>query len=191
MSPSRSRRAGRAFTAFLAVACAVLAVQVVLLSLQNRELARRLDAPAEVAAAERRARLEVGEVLQPFRLRADDGSVGELRFDSWATLLLVFAEQCPACPLVFPDWEDLLPLCRAASVPVVGLRLDPRGDETPESAREHPFSIHTLVDAREVPMAELATVPLTVLLDDAGRVLWCHYGSLGDADRQELRSFLE
>lgn len=180
----------RGFTVFLGITCAVLAVQVLALSSRNRALRAQLG--EQQAAAEdrpQRARLRIGDAFTPFHLRAADGSERRVAFDSWATLLLVFAEECPACPLVYPEWEALVEPFEAASVPVLGLRLDPEDAERPAEQGDHPFPVFTLTDAREVPLAELATVPSTILLDEAGRVLWCRYGTLTDEQRAELLAF--
>ncbi len=170
----------------------MLAAQVVLLSVRNRALAAELAAAAPRPASENapeRARLEVGDELRPFHLRAADGTIRAVEFEEWATLLLVFADQCSACPLAFPEWERLVEPFQRASVPVLGLWMDPPDGVPGHESAGRPFPVYTLTDAREVPLAELATVPFTALLDQDGRVLWRHYGPLSEELREELLAF--
>ena len=180
----RRSTSGRAFTLLLAVISAALAVEVVLLVRENRRLHESL---AQEHAAPARTRLQEGEVLEPFTLRKADGSLETIAFrpEVGPTLLLVFAEECPACPAVLQDWErEVVPDFLAASARVVGLRIDPSGGNLAPAGTS--FPVFTLGDATEVPLDKLATVPLTVLLDRAGIVLFVRYGALEAEHKHEL-----
>lgn len=193
--PQASRGAARSFTVLLGLACAVLALEVLLLVVENRRLRRVLaheSAPAASASPAERPRLRVGDVFGPFTLRAEDGDLWRVEFDAQAapTLLLVFAEECPACPLVLPDWEEVVPDFLALSARVLGLRLDPPAAGADEEPLVRGFPVLTLTDASEVPLAELATVPVTVLLDRTGSVLFVRYGGLQPEHKNELLRLL-
>ena len=74
----------------------------------------------------------------------------------------------------------------AASARVLGLRLDSPGDGQSLPAASAAFPVFTLTDATEVPLAALATVPLTVLLDRAGVVVFVRYRDLETEHKHEL-----
>jgi hypothetical protein len=178
----RSSTSGRGFTLLLCAVSAALAVEVVLLVLENRRLREAL---AQEPLAPARERLRAGDVLEPFTLQNADGSLETIAFqpEIGPTLLLVFAQECPACPGVLQDWErEVVPDFLAASARVVGLRLDP-GSQAPASTG---FPVFTLADATEVPLEKLASVPLTVLLDRAGSVVFVRYGALEPEHKHEL-----
>ena len=92
--------------------------------------------------------------------------------------------------MVFPTWEELVPHFRAEGYRVLAVRMDP--ETTGDAAQPvHGFAVHSLADASEVPLEKLATVPITALLDGAGRVRWIEYGTLSAERTAELVSLLD
>lgn len=178
----------------LGLACAVLGLEVVLLALENRRLEAALAAEPTGTGSERpeRPRLAAGDALGSFTLRTAAGELVPVAFDGThgPSLVLVFAQECWACPLALPAWEGLVPRALAAGARVVGLRLDP-GDPREDLLADLPVTVGSLEDASEVPLAQLATVPLTLLLDPDGIVLWARYGALEPAAAGELGELLD
>lgn len=175
----------------LGAACAVLALEVVWLALENRRLEARLalaaeGGPSRDAAA--RPRLAVGHLLGDFGVRRADGEVARVAFDGEhaRTLLLVFADGCAACPAVMPVWDELAVALRPRDR-AVGLQLDFEPDA---AAPPRAFPVGGIADAAELPTAELTTVPVTALVDEAGFVTWVRYGVLDPASTEELRELL-
>lgn len=184
--------ARRSFLARLVpVACLGLAVLVVVLSLQNRELKQALASERAKHARQDAARLRPGERLSPFRVRDDTGAVRTVAFegDGRATLLLFHAEGCTVCPQAFLSWEEAVPLFQDAGTRAIAIQLDaPPG----EPLVPGPPGVErvTLANVSEVPLAKLRIVPITVLLDDEGRVTFVHYGTLTPEDLGGLMAHL-
>jgi thiol-disulfide isomerase/thioredoxin len=191
----------RSTSPLLVLASLVLAVQVVLLALENRELEAALAElreeapldPDDAGAGEPRPRFATGEILDPFTLVAADGARRRVGFDGEfeRLLLLVWARGCSVCPMVVPVWDGLaeeLP----ASIAVLGIQLEPVDVERPPDPLfdDLAFAAHHLADPKEVPFEKLTTVPVTLLLDAAGLVEWVRYGALDEHAVVSLRAAL-
>ncbi|MDH3283710.1 MAG: TlpA family protein disulfide reductase [Acidobacteriota bacterium] len=105
--PGRSRL----FGLILFVMLAVMAVEIVLLIGQNRELKATVGALREQMALGQQAipSLEEGEVLGPLVATALDGSPATVSYDDLNedTILLVFSPSCPACNENMANWQKL------------------------------------------------------------------------------------
>jgi hypothetical protein len=174
------------FPAFLALACAGLAFQVIALTRQKAEL-------LEVLAREREGRREAqpispGEIWAPFSLRASDGRVEPVGFrpengSRGRTLVCVFAQACTICPENYVKWEELAALVPAGTR-VLAIGIDgpaQAGDALPQGV-----PVYSLADASQVPLAKLTAVPITILFDGAGVVEWVHRGRLDQAPLEDL-----
>jgi len=172
------------FTAFLALACAALGAQVLVLSRENHTL-------KTARAAETNAALyQPGDAFFSFELRAGDGALRPVQFGERAprTLLFVTAEACPICPQIVPRWQEIAPHFLAAGARVLGVRLDRVDAEAEPWIAGVPLEV--FADLTRVPLSKLRTLPLTVLVDGAGVVEWVHYGTLSDARLAELMAYL-
>lgn len=170
------------FTVALVLGCTVLAVLVILLSKQNRELKARISELSTGAAQT----LEPGEPLGSLVLVDETGQARALEFGDAGepTLLLVFSTQCPACEQTFPVWERFLE-AGAPGVHVLGVSVDPRS-ELP--ATPLPFPIYGVDRDASASMEKMPFIPATVLVGADGTVAWAWFGQL-DADRlEELRN---
>ena len=178
------------FASFLVVTSVVLALLVLVLSLQNRALKLALAHESDPRRAQAEARFEPGEVLPPLGLLARDGSVERLDFqgDGRRTLLLFYAEACNVCPQVFLSWEQLAPQFAAEGARVAAVQLDRAGTSAPYGPPSVPS--FALADFAKLPLSKIATVPLTLLVDDRGTVEWARYGTLTDPDLSALIAYL-
>lgn len=177
--------------------CCALAALVVVLAVQNRRMKAALAAVGGETglSAPVRARLAVGDAFEPFHVLGAGDAIETVAFegDVSRTLLVVFAESCPACPAVMPTWQKLAPAFDGTHRRIVALRLDPSGaggqDESDDLALGLPvFRMH---DAAELPLAKLSTVPLTALLDEWGTVLWARYGEIDARGLAELVGLID
>lgn len=189
----------RTFTVFLAVVCAVLAVQVLLLTGKVRSLESALAAERESDAgdgpfadpAAARPSLEPGDFLEPLELVSSRGERTRLAFEGEAarTVLFVMAESCPACTDTAPLWAELASRF-GDTARIVGLHMDLSVDLADSVWAGLPFEVHHLVEPRAAPLAKMMRVPITVVLDEAGMVLWVRYAKLTRASADELAALL-
>jgi hypothetical protein len=183
------------FTVFLVGTSLALAILVVVLSSQNRALKQALARErTQQEDREQRGRagatFATGETLPPLGLLAGGGTVERLEFDGQGrgTLLLFYAETCNVCPQVFLSWEELAPQFTAAGVRVAAVQLDRTNLDNAFGPPAIPS--FALADFSSVPLAKIATVPVTLLLDARGAVRWAHYGTLTPHDMSALVAFL-
>lgn len=176
----------------LSLVSAVLAVEVVVLARENRRLQAGQAPPAVVENAHF---VMPGDLLGDSYVRDVRGQPVAVRFDGSArgTLVLVFAADCGACKLVRPEWEQLLGQL-PSDLRTLLLQLDHQPATSPPESLGLP--VHSLEGTGTTGLGGLSlkkftTVPITLLLDEAGVVLWSHYGVLGEARTASLKEALE
>ena len=177
------RRGLDPFTGFLMLACAVLAVLVVLLALQNRELKTQIVAMA--AAVPVAHGLEAGDSLGELTLRDAAGSEFSLEFGggSQRTVLLVFSTQCPACQETLPIWSDLLAAGENFGARVLAVQLDEADDP---AGVVLPVPIYHLNHELSPAMQEIPYIPATIVLDGGGTVEQIWFGVLQQEATESL-----
>jgi thiol-disulfide isomerase/thioredoxin len=195
--PAAAEETGRPrrdpFMLFLVVACIALAVLVIFLARQNRQLKASL---ASLAASQVPAdALKAGDRVEPFALLGEAGRKDRLEFspDGSKTLLLVFSTHCPACERALPIWNDFVAAGPPAHLRVVGIETD-RPGAAPELGGIVPASLRFPVFSVEQPpppvMARVPYVPATVLLDGHGRVVKVWFGIPTKEQIGELRDLV-
>ena len=181
----KSGRGEKFFSIFLMVACAALAVLVVLLAQQNRRLKTQLSTlltpqmPPEA--------LKEGDILEPLALLDDGGNRVGINFDGLAdrTLLLFFSPDCPACREAIPGWSALRNEYRSTAR-VTGIRLGAGIEDAPNL----PFAVYTPEDGGQSLAGKIPFVPATVVLDETGTIERVWYGMLDEEKRGELVDIL-
>ncbi len=189
--PVRRRRDW--FTVFLLVACAALAVLVVLLARENRRLKAALSAPGLGQAAP--AMLKAGECVTPFELLGDAGRTVRVDFGAGhpRTLLLVFSSQCPACARTIPVWNEITAAVQSASVRVVGVQLDQgqvAGAAGSANAAPARFPVFGVAAVRPDVLTKFPYVPAAALLSGDGSVERVWFGAPETVQVEELRGAL-
>jgi hypothetical protein len=152
------------FTGVVVVACAALAVLVVVLSRQNRELKAALVA-ADNAARRVEEALKPGARLASISVVDSAGAESMVSLDgSGGRLLLIGSKQCPACESVRPMWQELGAWAASANVETICLLTDGEpGAGEAELLRMPVFGIRRF---RESSISKLPTVPVVLLLRD-------------------------
>lgn len=179
--PNTRSRGERAFNIFLIAACVLLAILVVLLSLQNRRLKEQLavQVPAMPADA-----LEQGDVLDALYLLDERGESVEVILGEGqpTTLLLFYSPDCPACAETLPVWAELLQ-DPPAGLRIVAVRLSPQPEDVPYL----PFPVYTPDKGGLEFMHKIPYIPATVLIEgDRVEAIW--FGVLDPAARGELQA---
>lgn len=175
----------KVFNIFLMVACAALAVLVLLLAMQNRRLKEQVSTlltpqmPPEA--------LQEGQVLEPLALLDDGGNRVVVNFEGLGerTLLLFFSPDCPACRETIPVWSVMLQN-QPPAVRVIGVRLGAEMEDVPNL----PFGVYSPEDGGKSLAGKIPFVPATVLLDDKGLIERVWYGMLDEEKQAELSDIL-
>jgi len=96
-------------------------------------------------------------------------------------LLYFFTTTCPFCSATLPTWKELAKDAKAVGVNVIGVSLDSL-HLTQAYRAEHrlSFPIVLMDDQRYMAMYRANQVPLTMLVDETGRVSLARAGELTD-----------
>lgn len=160
----------------------VLAVQVLYLAKQNRDLQARV-APRQMAT------LEVGEQVAPVTVQEVDGAQQTLSFkgSEKETLLFVFNTTCPACRQNQTNWKALYENVHDR-YNVLGVSLHPE-DQTRAYIQEHqlPFRVVMPEDVQSFAGAyKIQAIPQTIHLDRQGKVVEVDVGALSEENLSKL-----
>jgi peroxiredoxin len=182
MNKLRAYLAGKnLYSIFLHLVAVVLAVEVVILARQNKEL-------KQGPAALQQESLKVGDYFSLSGVvRLGSGA----RLDSTSTrqVICVFTTQCPFCKETLPFWERIEDQAkRARDVALIGICLD---DEAPTKAyvEEHSltFPVFVAIDKDSlVKKNKLHGVPQTIIRSRGGRVQRVWRGRLSEEQFQEV-----
>ncbi len=191
--PNEKRRLDL-FTLFLVGACLALAVLVLLLARQNRQLKETLVGhvhPTTPGAAE----FKPGDQVSPITVVADSGQKTHVTFGGGEkkTLLLVFSSTCPACDQTLPVWRQLLAAGTPPSIRVVGIqtdRLKAAGSASAVVAQSYPFPVYGYERSKPDPLEKVPYVPAALVVDDRGVVKKAWFGVLTKEQELELRKEL-
>lgn len=171
------------------VALALATALAVILAVQNRSLRAR---SAELM--ERAGLPHPGLLLPTFEavtLAGERVTIGRTSLGQ-SQVLFVFNTSCPYCLASLPAWNGIAGTVRTQasdSVPVYGISLDPPA-ATAAYAAEHglTFPVLTFPEAKLAPLYRARVVPLVLVLDSIGRVVFSRPGVL--ATRAAIDSLL-
>jgi hypothetical protein len=181
------------YAMFLVVACIVLAVLVIVLARQNRQLKKSFAALA--AAPISADALKTGDSVEPFDLLGEGTRKERLEFspEGTKTLLLIFSTHCPACEKALPIWSDFLSQSPPAGLRAVGVQTDHPGG-APLLDGIVPTALGFPVFSVEQPpppvLGKIPYVPATVLLDGHGRVVKVWFGTPTKEQMDEVRDLV-
>lgn len=183
----RGRRGIDLFTGFLMVACLAMAVLVVLLARQNRELKTQIGEMLSASAPA--PSVEPGDPLGEMVLRDAAGAELPLEFDGGEqrTVLLVFSTQCPACRETMPIWSEVLAQTSEPAARVLAVQLD-EPDEGSGAVLSVP--IYHLDREQSPAMAGIPYIPATIVLDGSGTVERVWFGVPEEEARRTLAAAL-
>lgn len=166
---------------FLHVIVVVLAVQVIGLSIQNRELKQRQNPPQQES-------IKTGDSLSLSGIIPLQRSVA---FDSSARLsvIFVFTTRCPFCKETLPIWNRLTQGSTGFHRPTfVGICLDDE-EESKAYAEQNELRFPVYIPADKelyVKTNRLHGVPQTIVLSTGGRVEKVWRGRLSHEEFDEL-----
>ena len=173
------------YSIFLSVISLALAVLVVLLVVENRDLKQQLRAAAGAAP---RGGLVAGETLSSFALADASGAPVQVAVgDGKRHLLLVFTSTCPHCRDAMPIWRDLM--AGGTSLEVVGVQMD-AGSSQAKPIDTLPFPVMSPGSSPPAFLGNLAGVPASILVDGSGKVERVVYGPPEKQDLDALRDAL-
>jgi peroxiredoxin len=164
-----------------------LTIEVVFLTIQNRNLKRTL----QVLTGQPLDTLKQGERLEPFTVRTMDGQLVHFDYANSARkyLLFVLSTHCPHCEKNLGRWNSLADYSQDNPLTVFGLSLDDL-----EATREYithgevKFYLTALADTTFKGKYKINGVPETILVSGNGLVerVW-----VGELDTNQLHEIQE
>lgn len=184
-------KGSRFFTVVFAILFLAMAVELVLLIRQNRELKKTV---AELQARHAAGRedivtLEEGETVVPLALADLEGSPARVGYDDPGrdSLLLIFSPDCPACEENMARWKEL----ERTNVPEERqlYYISTTGQErTRRFVDEHGLDGPVFVAAAGALAGyKVAYIPTTILVGPGGVVKRVWVGVLSEEDLDELK----
>lgn len=181
------------FSIFLTLACIALAVLVVMLAKENRDLKQQMADLAKGPPLPEYA-IKLGDSLEPFTVMDDGGGEYTIEYGGeWErTLLLIFSSQCPACEQTLPIWSEMVSgeIAQIPGVQIAGIQLDrlqQGGAESPLMVDAYSFPIYSIDLAANEFLKKIPFIPATIVVDAEGVVLNAWYEIPGDEIREEIR----
>ncbi|HEU0014343.1 MAG TPA: TlpA disulfide reductase family protein [Longimicrobium sp.] len=164
-------------------ALAAAAALVIVLGMQKRRLVERYER-LQRRYTEARTQLLPGDYVPAVATATLGGqpvTVGQLPAEG-RQVLLVYTVQCPYCRSSLPAWKRLAAAVDTIAAPpaeVYGVSLS-REDSTRAYAAEHalPYPTVRFPDEKTVSLYRAGTVPLVLVLDEGGRVIYSRVGEM-------------
>lgn len=184
------------YSVFLSVISLALAVLVVLLVLQNRDLkAKNADIQQKNAELQQqvalggRPALAAGETLSAFSLVDGSGTPAQVAMgDGHRRVLLVFTSICPHCTDAMPIWRDLVRDHRGTTE-VLGVQLD-AGTASAKPIDTLPFPVLAPGETRPEFLDKVTGVPCSIVVDGSGKIETLFYGVPEGKNLTKLREAL-
>jgi hypothetical protein len=174
------------YSIFLSVISLALAVLVVLLVVQNRDLKAQMR---QAAGGVERGGLVAGETISSFALADASGAPAQVPVgDGKRRLLLVFTSTCPHCAHAMPIWRDLM-AGGSQGLDVVGVQMD-AGTAAAKPIDTLPFPVLSPGASPPPFLQKLAGVPASILVDGSGKIEKLVYGPPEGKDLAALRDAL-
>lgn len=175
----RNLRTKRLYSAFLHLAVVMLAIQVVILSNQNRRMKEAAGGPAPDG-------LKIGDTLV---LQGVSPVNSRLILDTTSArqLVFIFTTSCPFCKQTVPMWNKLAARLQR-SIPIIAISLDSR-DSTIEYVKGNnlSFAVAFPLDAgRFKKLNKIVGVPMTLVRENSGKVLRLWKGKLDSLKALEV-----
>ncbi len=192
MTEPRKRSLGdRLFTWLLGVVFAVMVVELVLLTRQNRDLKAAVSSLHQQLSSMRSAiSLKEGEVVEPLELPTLTGERVRLAYDDpdRDTILLVFSPDCPACEENLDGWRRLSAAHDPAREALVYVSTA-EPEKTREFARDHALPDPVLLsDAEALTRYKVQEIPATIVVGPGGVVKRVWVGVLSEEALELFRS---
>jgi len=168
---------------FLLVILSLVVVNGLLIK-QNRELKAAL-------AAKQPDFLTPGQQVRSFAANTVSGRRQVVNYSAQAkTVLLVFTPQCPACERTLPYWKATKAACEHKQYQIFGISLD----SSPKSAdflttNGLNLEVFAGMDPEFKNAYKLNLTPLTIVIDNNGRVEKIWAGALDEKTKAEVNSY--
>ena len=170
---------------------ALLSVDVILLTLQNKQLKKLLSITTPQGQLEA---LRPGERVEPFNIQALDGKTRELNYTdpNLKYLLFVLSTTCPHCEKTIANWNAITETNRKRTCYIVGVSIH-NLEETIEYIAAKKVSFYMVSAATDTSFSrkyKIAGVPETILIKGDGSVQKVWSGELSEDQTKEIQELI-
>ena len=169
----------------------LLTAEVVLLTLQNRDLKNKLKSTAFAAQVDP---LAPGEKAVPFKIQTLDGATNELAFSDPAkkSLLFVLSTTCPHCEKTLANWKTITEKSLDDRCNIIGVSIH-NLEETRKYLTNKKVGFYMVSAAADTGFSrkyKISGVPETILIDGNGSVEKVWLGELSDEQTEEIEKLM-
>ena len=168
-----------------------LTFEVVLLTLQNRDLKNALSAMTTVGQVEP---LKPGERVEAVKVQTFDGNTTELKYDDPAKkyLLFVLSTTCPHCEKTLVNWQAITETNKEGKCYIIGVSLH-NLDETRDYVTAKKIGFYIVSAAADTSFNrryKISGVPETILVKSDGSVEKVWIGELTEDQTKEIQTLM-
>ena len=175
--------------AVLAVFTGLATVQIVFLTLQNRELKRSIGV---ANAGQRVEALKPGDKLPAFNGINAVGMETKVSYDEGDHLLFITSTKCQWCEKTVPSWKEIAETVKGKSVQAISISIDGKGEiESYIKNRGLNFDVLNFPDPSLLQAYKAFSTPQTILVKQGGRVEKVWMGMLSETTKKEILEQLQ
>jgi peroxiredoxin len=171
--------------------CFILAIEVLLLSTQNRRLKAQLSGKFDSSVAA----LQPGETVNAVQVQTLDGTSDVLTYKepSSKNLLFIFSTTCPHCEKTIPAWNSIASKAVIGKCNVFGISVQD-ADMTLAFVRQKNIGFVTFSASKDSSFLsgyKITGVPVSILLEGKGIVKKTWTGELQQKEIDEITEMIQ
>ena len=175
---------GKFWIAVLAIFSGLATIQIVFLTMQNRELKRSLGV---ANAGERIDALKPGDKLPAFNGINAAGMETKVSYDDGDHLLFITSTKCQWCEKTLPSWKEIAETVKGKSVQAISISIDGKGEiESYIKNRSLNFDVLNFPNASIQQVYKAYSTPQTILVKQGGLVEKVWMGALSETTKKEI-----
>lgn len=165
-----------------------LTVDVILLTIQNRNLKSQLD-----AITARPEQLKAGERVESFNVKTLDGSITQIDYADSTTkyLFFILSTSCPFCEKNLAAWKNVVAMNQKNIYKIIGISIDDL-EKTKNyiATKDVSFYLTSIADTSFLRKYKISSVPETILINGNGIVEKVWAGKLSEKQSNEIHSLI-
>ncbi|HET8669794.1 MAG TPA: redoxin domain-containing protein [Candidatus Saccharimonadales bacterium] len=180
---------GKFWIAVLAIFSGLATIQIIFLTMQNRELKTAIGV---ANAGKRIDGLKPGDNLPAFNGINAGGTETRVSYDEGDHLLFITSTKCPWCEKTVPTWKEIAETVKGKSVQAISISIDGKGEiESYIKNRGLNFDVLNFPDASLLQAYKAFSTPQTILVKQGGRVEKVWMGMLSETTKKEILEQLQ
>lgn len=174
--------------AVLSIFAGLATIQIIFLTIQNRELKKALGVSTSVEPMDS---LKPGDQIPGFSAVNASGAQTKVAYDEADYLIFITSTKCPWCDKTLPSWKEISDKAKGRSIRIVSIAIDGNAD-IKAYAKDHGlnFEVVSFPDASLQSSYKAFSTPQTILVKRGGQVEKMWPGMLSETAKNEILTLL-